>query len=222
MIPTTLAISNRRTQGGECITGWARRLAAAGVDALQIREKDLSDLEVYHLAVEVVALRNTSCVLVNERFDLAMAAGATGVHLRSDSVPLSSVRLRCPDLLIGKSVHSLAEVRCAHDDGADYVTLSPIFAPLSEKPEGAWPPLGLARLETAAGVGVPILALGGICREQLPNLASSGAAGFAGITIFQRPQHELAETLEEARRLWPRVVARCAVTGVPGQERGVS
>lgn len=209
MIPSTLAISNRATQRGESLSDWARRLAAAGVEALQIREKDLSDLEIYRLVAEVTALSDMPSVLVNERLDLAIAAGATGIHLRSDSVPLRSVRLRCPDLLIGKSVHSLAEVRTARDDGVDYVTLSPIFAPLSKKTHD-WPPLGLANLEAAARLGLPILALGGICREQLANLAHAGAAGFAGITIFQRP-HELAEVLEEAWQLWPRALTPCAV-----------
>ena len=203
MIPTTLAISNRRTLRGEGTCSWARRLAVAGVDALQLREKDLPDLEVYRLAAKIVNVSGVTRVLVNGRFDLAIAAGAHGVHLRSDSLPLRSVRQRFPDLLIGKSVHSLAEVRAARDDGADYVTLSPIFAPLSKK--STWPPVGLTGLESAAGLGLPILALGGITGEELPSLASAGAAGFAGITIFQRP-HDLGKTVEKARQLWPRAL----------------
>ena len=210
-IPTTLAISNRGTLSGETTKGWASRLSAAGVDALQIREKELSDLCVHKLVAQVTGVPQVTRVLVNERFDVAISCGAVGVHLRSDSVPLDAVRLQCPDLLIGKSVHSLSEVRSARDDGADYVTLSPIFPPLSEKPDGHWPALGLARLEEAARLGLPILALGGVCRDQLGNLARAGSAGFAGITIFQRPQ-ELAETLEEARRLWPTGVASRAAS----------
>ena len=203
MIPTTLAISNRSTLHGEGTRGWARRLATAGVDALQLREKDLPDLDVYRLAGRMVKESGATRVLINGRFDLAIAAGAAGVHLRSDSLPLRWVRQRCPNLLIGKSVHSLAEVRTARDDGADYVTLSPIFAPLSKKSTST--PIGLTGLESAVGLGLPILALGGITRKELPSLASAGAAGFAGITIFQRPR-DLEKTLETARLLWPRAL----------------
>lgn len=180
---------------------WARRLAGARVDALQLREKDLSDGALFELAKAVQeAIPASTPLLLNERFDVALAVGAAGVHLRADSVPLERLRRQEPKLLIGKSTHTLDEIRQARDQGADYVTIGPIFRPLSKIYHG--PALGLSVLEQAVHLGLPVLAVGGVTPARLIGLARAGAAGFAAITLFQRPQL-LEEALPRVASLWP-------------------
>ena len=191
-----LAISDRRALHGgvprRSLPSWARALAAAGVPALLLREKDLSDRAVHCLARTLRRrLPPPARLLVSGRADLAVAAGADGVHLPADGVPTAALRRRFGDsLLIGRSTHLLAEVTAAAEAGATYVTFGPVFAS-----PGKGEPTGLERLAAACAVGLPVLALGGIGLAELPLVAAAGAAGAAGIRLFA-----------DAARL-PRVVA---------------
>jgi thiamine-phosphate pyrophosphorylase len=122
-------------------------------------------------------------LLVNGRADLALAAGADGVHLPADGVPVAPLRRRFGRaLLLGRSTHRLEEVAEAAQAGADYVVFGPVF-PVPGKGE----PAGLERLAAAAALGVPVLALGGIGLAELPRVAAAGAAGAAGIRLFADP-----------------------------------
>ena len=154
----------------------------ARVDWIQVREKEMSARALTGLAASLV---NTGPrIIVNSRVDIALAAGAHGVHLPAGSIAPSRLRpLTGPDFLIGVSCHSIAAMLCAEDEGADYVYVSPIF-PSPSKP-GYGPPLGLALLaEACRRVRIPVLALGGVNEENAPACVAAGAAGFASISAF--------------------------------------
>jgi len=160
-------------------------LLAAGVDYLQIREKDLSGRALAALVESAMALANPhgTRILVNERADIARAAGAHGVHLPGDSPSPGRVRAVAPDaFLIGVSCHSAAEVARAESEGADLAVFGPVFDTSSKRAYG--PPQGVAALEEAArGRRIPVLALGGITLQNFR--LCRAAAGIAGISLFQ-------------------------------------
>jgi thiamine-phosphate pyrophosphorylase len=120
-------------------------------------------------------------LILNDRIDLVLALNLDGVHLRSDSLSVSSARrLLGPDRLIGISTHSIEEIRQANQDGADYIVFGPIFDTLSKRPFG--PPLGLDRLAAVCRESaVPILAIGGITLERVRDVRRAGAHGVAVI-----------------------------------------
>ena len=163
------------------------RAIGNGANWIQIREKDLSSRELYELASRAVALAapTGARILVNSRVDVALAAGAAGVHLPSGSPPPQRWRSLAPSgFLIGVSCHTLPELRTAQEDGADYAVFGPVFPPRSKTSELA--PRGLAGLMRAArGVKIPVLALGGITEENAGECVAAGAAGIAAISLFQ-------------------------------------
>jgi thiamine-phosphate pyrophosphorylase len=180
-----LAISDRASLA---ISGadWLRALGAAGIGAVQIREKDLDDRALYDLTrFSRTVLPPPTHLLVNGRLDVALAAGADGVHLPADGVPVAALRARFgrfegKSVLIGRSAHSLAEVERARDEGADYVTFGPVWPT-----PGKGAPRGTAELARAAAAGVPVYALGGVTLERLGEAAAAGAIGIAAIRLFQ-------------------------------------
>jgi thiamine-phosphate pyrophosphorylase len=163
--------------------------AEAGADLLQVREPDLSAAELAELVGGLVErTRETAArVLVNDRADVALAAGAHGVHLKAESMETARVRALAPaGFLVGRSVHSLAEARAAEQAGADYLVFGTVF-PTRSKPEGH-PAAGLDALASVvAGVHVPVLAVGGVTTGQAPAVAATGAAGIAAIGMFFEP-----------------------------------
>lgn len=159
----------------------------AGVDMVQIREKDLPTRELVALVKGAVAgARETKTrIVVNDRLDVALALGASGVHLGTASMPPEAARAGVgAEFLVGVSCHSVDDALRAEAAGANYVLLGPIFATPSKLAYG--PPLGLPILrEAAARVKLPIFALGGITIERANVCVESGASGIAGISIFQ-------------------------------------
>jgi thiamine-phosphate pyrophosphorylase len=178
------------------------------VDLVQIREKDLAPRELLELASGAVAAAagTDARVVVNDRLDIALAVGAHGVHLGGRSIPpevaravVNQASLPGP-FLLGVSCHSLAQALAAAAAGADYLLLGPIFTTPSKLADG--PPLGLETLrEVAARVSLPVLALGGISVGHIRYCLAAGAAGIAGIRIFQEPE-ALAARVRELRKQW--------------------
>lgn len=201
--PRLIAVSDRAGLPGGDLAGWARALAAAGVDTLQLREKDLDDRDLYELARELrAAFPPPGRLLVNGRLDLALAAGADGVHLPAAGLPTAALRRRFgPGVTLGRSTHSLEEVETAAREGADYVTFGPVYPTPSKAAYG--PPPGLQGLRRVCQVDLPVVALGGVGREQLGEVATAGAAGAAGIRAFYDGGY-LEALVAEARRCFPR------------------
>ena len=156
----------------------------AEVSLVQIREKALTARVLYELATRAAAItRGTSTrLLVNDRFDVAQAAGADGVHLTSTSLPAHLVREICgKDFLIGVSTHSLEEARRACTPAAaDFVVFGPVFETGSKQPQG----LEKLREVTDALKGFPVVAIGGINRDNAEQCYEAGASGVAAIRLF--------------------------------------
>jgi thiamine-phosphate pyrophosphorylase len=181
-------ITDRLSLGGEArLLDAVARNIAEGVDWIQIREKDLPARELLDLVRCALALPSSAGtkILVNTRIDVALAAGAAGVHLPAGSIPPRAWRaITPPGFLIGVSCHAVEEVRAAETDAADYAVFGPVFAPLSKTSGLA--PRGLEALaEAACAVRIPVLALGGVTRDRIPACLAAGAAGVAGISLFQ-------------------------------------
>lgn len=168
-----------------------RNAAAAGVDWIQIREKDLETralLELVRVAVAETRPGGTR-IIVNDRLDVALAAGAGGVHLGEASLPLKEVAdwrraTRDPEFQIGISCHSLEAARLAERDGADYIIFGPVFATPSKASFGL--PQGIETLRTVcATVEIPVFAIGGVTVENAGSCIDACAAGVAAIRLFQ-------------------------------------
>ncbi len=180
------AITDRHALQGPLLDAVAR-LLAAGLDLLQIREKDLGGAALWELACAVRALANPrrTRILLNGRADIALAAGLDGVHLPAGGPPPAAFRPILPaGFLIGVSTHSVAEAVAAERDGADFVVFGPVFDTPSKRAYG--PPLGLERLgAAAAAVDLPLFALGGVSLDNAASCLRAGAAGIAAVSLFQ-------------------------------------
>jgi thiamine-phosphate pyrophosphorylase len=153
-----------------------------GVDVIQIREKDVGARTLYEFTLAVMEARQADLhahaltkILVNSRADVALAAGADGVHLPANA-PVQVL----PGLLVARSCHTLEEVR---ESAADFVTFGPVFAS-----PGKGTPVGLAALREACGLGKAVYALGGVDWDNAADCVDAGAAGIAGIRLFQEPE----------------------------------
>jgi thiamine-phosphate pyrophosphorylase len=170
-------------------------LIQAAVDAevplFQIREKALSARVLYELVMRAVSITRGSKtrLIVNDRVDVARAAGADGVQLTAHSLPADVVRRTCgAEFLIGVSTHSLEEAQAARARGADFVVFGPVFETESKRAFG--PPQGLGSLcdVTRELNGFPVLAIGGIALDNIRACLDVGARGVAGISLFNNAE----------------------------------
>ena len=190
MTPVICLITDRSRGGEDATVERVRWAAGAGVHLVQVRERDLDGGPLTSLVRRCVdAVRGSRArVLVNDRVDVALAAGAHGVHLRADSVPAARVRAICPPgFLLGRSVHARDEaIAAAAAGGLDYLLFGTVFATPS-KPGRA--PAGLAVLaDVASAVTIPVLAVGGVTPDTVEQVVRAGAAGFAAIGMFAAAQ----------------------------------
>lgn len=188
--------------------------ARCGVDYIQLREKDLSARELLELAKEAAAAirsaapkqpktgiqRLETLLLINSRVDIALACGADGVHLRSDDISAADARaawmkaaaardsgLGTRDCLIACSCHTAEEVRRAESEGADFVVFAPVFEKDGERGVGLEALRAVCRglPKASPAVNIPVLALGGVTLDNAQACLEAGAAGIAGIRLFQ-------------------------------------
>ncbi len=154
-----------------------------GIRDLQLREKDLPLKDLHSLAVVLrqMTKRYNARLYINDRVDIALMVGADGVHLPETGLPANEVKACYPHLLVGVSTHSLDGAKQAQEDGADFITFSPVYETESKKEFG--PPQGLDRLQAVCReVALPVLALGGINKDRIPAVLDKGASGVALIS----------------------------------------
>jgi len=177
--------------------------AATGINLVQLREKKLPARFLFRIAKELAdALKGTRCsLLVNERLDVAVAAGAHGVHLTSTSIPPAKVRAIAPKgFVIGVSTHSGSEVLRARDSGADYAVYGPVFPTPGKADQSSAKGTEELRAVCAAASPFPVLALGGISRSNYRSAIDSGASGIAAISLFEDIE-QAAEAIEGLGRI---------------------
>ncbi|MZH13703.1 MAG: thiamine phosphate synthase [Nitrospinae bacterium] len=165
------------------ITEQVEKALQGGVRALQLREKDLSPKELLAQALEIkpVIEKYDAKLFINDRADIAEIAGADGVHLTEASVPAGEVKDKFPNLIVGVSTHAKEGALLAEAEGADFITFSPIYETPSKIHFG--PPQGPERLgEIVKSVHLPVLALGGIKLNRVPEVLEQGAHGVAVIS----------------------------------------
>jgi thiamine-phosphate pyrophosphorylase len=168
--------------------------ASAGVDYIQLREKDLNSRELEALAtkaVRAIPAGSRTRLLISSRCDIALACGAHGVHLPSRDISAADARgifarAVVRDAVIGVSTHSLEEVAAAEEQGASFVVFGPVFEKSGKaNPEGLEQLRQACHRPRAAAPPVPVLALGGITLENARVCLDAGAAGIAAIRLFQ-------------------------------------
>lgn len=185
-----LAITDRLgVLSGRSLVSAVAAALAGGVDAVQLREKDLPDVELVALAAELRALtsRHGAALLINGRPDIAREIGTDGVHLPSAIAEVRAARaVLGGGGIVGVSTHALADVAAAHADGADYVTFGPVFATPSKAAFGE--PLGLSALrEACASVSMPVFSLGGVRPELAAEITACGARIAAISALLHAP-----------------------------------
>ena len=179
-------VTDRHQTNGRPLVPLLQRVLTAAVSTVQLRERDLSARELVRLAREVQAVTASrrSQLLINDRIDVALALEGVGVHLRSNSLPVSVARkLLGAQRLLGISVHAVEEVMEAEAQGADYIILGPIYETPSKQMFG--PPLGIHTLEKACRlVRIPIIGIGGVTAARAREMRRAGAFGVAVITAI--------------------------------------
>ncbi len=206
-----MMVTDRRRFGGTdaalaAVVDAAARAARAGVDLIQIREQGLEDRDLLALTLQIreATADTTARILLNDRVDVALAAGVDGVHLPGRALSAARVRTLVPDdcdgFLVGRSVHSEEDAAAAErDGGCDYLIFGSVFE--SESKPGGHLPAGVEALNRVCRrVRLPVLAIGGISWSRVPEVAKAGAAGIAAIGLFApSDEAQLREALRGAR-----------------------
>ena len=204
MRPVICMITDGRLAGGRgasALVEMVHAAARAGVHLIQLRERPLDDRALTELTRQCVhATRGTRArIVVNDRLDIALAGGAHGVHLRSDSFPASRVRpVVAPGFQVGRSVHSVADVP-RESDAVDYLLFGTVFASRSKPGQE---PAGLPLLANVVRATTrPVLAIGGVTLDTAASVAGTGAAGVAAIGLFaDRPVDAFAAIVDRLTR----------------------
>lgn len=181
-------VTDRRLASADFLMRLIRSAAEAGVDRIQIRERDLGGHALLRLTRDALAAMEgtRATLLVNDRLDVALGASAHGAHLGQHSMPVPLARkVGGEDLILGVSTHSVDEAMEAQESGADYLFVGPVFPTPSKAAFGE--PLGIAKLESILRrVKIPAYAIGGITSQHLSQLRSLPLTGVAMISAFVR------------------------------------
>jgi len=198
-------VTDRKASRGRDHMSMVRAALDGGADVIQLRDKDLSGRDLYALAREMASLVHASRArfIVNDRLDIALAAGADGVHLGQYDLPVAAARsLSPPSFIIGASVGSVEEALAAERDGADYIALSPVFSTPTKDDAGPGHGLEVLR-EIKAAVKLPVIAIGGVNAGNVTEVVAAGADGVAVISAVLG-----ADDVEAAARSMRELVIR--------------
>ncbi len=193
-----LLITDRTRSRGRPVEEIVAAAVRGGVRRVQVREKDLPTRPLLDLLRAVMRAASDAAggpgrvrVFVNDRLDLALAAGAQGVHLGASTIPVAAARRIAPGLSIGYSAHAIEEALEAERDGAAFVTFAPVYR--TRSPGSKAPPQGLARLsDVCRALRIPVFALGGITAARAPEVIAAGAAGVAVVSAVSEAEDPTA------------------------------
>jgi thiamine-phosphate pyrophosphorylase len=179
-------VTDRHQTAGRDLLALVQESLAAGLPAVQLREKDVDAAELARLgrALRTATTAHGAMLIVNDRLDVALAVGADGVQRTTTSLPIADI-LAVADkrLRVGASVHALEEAVAAAEAGADWIIFGPVYDTPSKRAYG--PPQGLRALEQVAhDVRVPVIAIGGITPERVGEVRRAGAHGVAAISAI--------------------------------------
>ena len=199
MRPVICLVTDRRRLDGDVagLVAQVGHAARAGVDLVQVRERDLEGRALAELVgrcVDIVRGSRTR-IVVNDRLDIAVASGAHGVHLRADSFPADRTQAMAPaGFLVGRSVHSVADaLRATRIGSVDYLVFGTVFDTGSKPGRAGTGTAGVA--DVVRATPIPVLAVGGITLENAGEVARAGAAGVAAIGLFANPAISLDLTV---------------------------
>lgn len=196
-------ITDRKLLGtDETLPATVEEALKGGVKAVQLREKDVGTRELLNMAYMLrdVTNRHQARLFINGRVDIALAVGADGVHLGVADIPVHAARRAAGGrMLIGASTHSVDEAKRAEDEGADFVTLGPVYETPSKMRYGK--PVGLKTIMAAGEeVSIPVFAIGGIGHERVAEVLRAGAYGIALISAILASE-DIKSSTEEFMRL---------------------
>ena len=196
--PFIYPLTDRKLAGGAPISRIVAELCAGGAGMIQLREKEVTTRTFLELALEAVRVVRSynAILLINDRVDIAMMAGADGVHLGEDDLPPADARrLLGPDAIIGLSCHSLDDVRAAAGEPVDYIAVGPVFP--TDTKELCYPVAGTELVGSARKLTtLPLVAIGGIGRDTAGRVVAAGADGIAVISALMVPGEVESRTRE--------------------------
>jgi thiamine-phosphate pyrophosphorylase len=204
-LPIVMLVTDRRACDGRRLEDVVEAAVDGGVNVVQLREKDLPARELYDLAQRLRQIVGTQALLlVNDRIDVALAAGAHGVQLGGTSLPCDVARELAPDLLIGRSVHDVANAATAISSSADLLVVGTMFA--SRSHPGLTPAGPSLIRKVAALSNVPLIGIGGITAANATQVIAAGAGGVAAITSITMatdPRDAAAKLVRAVNEAWP-------------------
>lgn len=176
-------VTSESVSGGRDTESIVRAALDGGVRLFQLREKNMPPAQLISLArrVRAMTIEADALLIINDRLDVALAAGADGVHLGQEDFPIAEARRLAPDLIFGASTHCAEEAERAVGEGASYVNIGPLFPTGTKTWNGEY--LGLDRLRSiSAHVDIPFTVMGGIKLDHIPDLVACGARTLAVVT----------------------------------------
>ncbi len=174
-----------------------RAALAGGIQLIQLREKELAHNDFITLAREARVLTEAAnaLLIINDHLDIALEVGADGIHLGQQDMPIAEARASAPDLIIGASSHNIPEAVAAQKAGASYVNIGPLFPTQTKQWDEEF--LGIAGLKTiATAINIPFTVMGGIKKQQIPELRAAGAQTIAVVTAIAAATDPAAATRE--------------------------